>query len=291
MASPNRSGKPMHAPVSARAAQPPLCLAILGHPVAHSRSPQMHNAALAFLGLSPRYETIDVAPRELDRMLATFAARQLGGNVTIPPKEAIANIALCTPLAERVGAVNTFWHADGRLIGHNTDVAGASATRHALCDTRLDTLRCAVLGAGGAAAAVLVALDHLGCTDIAIASRSRARADDLTDRLGIRAHISSSAEAAVHGASLVINATPIGLHDEAFPVGVEHMQPRATVFDLVYRSGETAWVRACRAAGHDAVDGFSMLIEQGAAAFESWFGIRPPLQILIDGARAEVGSA
>ena len=277
---------PMDSAVAPRAIHPPSRLVILGHPVAHSRSPAMHNAALAYLGLAQRYEAIDVLPAELNRVLAALAAQHAGGNVTIPLKEALARTASCTALAERVGAVNTFWHDDGRLIGHNTDVAGATATIQALCGSRTLTVRCAVLGAGGAAAAVLVALDDLGCADIVITSRSSIRASNLVDRLGVTADVVSSADAAVRGAGLVINATPIGLHDESSPVGIEHLEPDATVFDLVYRVDETAWVRQCRALGHRAVDGFPMLIEQGAAAFACWFGSRPPSEVLIQGARS-----
>lgn len=249
----------------------------------------MHNAALAFLGLAPRYEAIDVQASELDRVLAGLANAHAAGNVTIPHKEALARAASCTALAERVGAVNTFWHDDGRLIGHNTDVAGATATMLALCGSPIDTQRCTVLGAGGAAAAVLVALDALGCTDITIASRSRARALSLVDRLGVPARVAASAEAAARGAGFVINATPVGLYDDATPIGLESLEPGAAVFDLVYRADETAWVRQCRAAGHRAADGFPMLIEQGAAAFECWFGVRPPVDVLIEGARAGGG--
>ena len=281
----------MDRPVATRAQHAPLHLAILGHPVAHSRSPDMHNAALSYLGLAPRYEAIDVLPHELDRVLAQLAARQTGGNVTIRHKEAVANIASRTELAERVGAVNTFWHDNGRLIGHNTDVAGASATIHALCEAPVDAMRCAVLGAGGAAAAVLVALEDLGCTDISISSRSGARASRLIDRLHVSAHVAPSAEAAARGADLVINATPIGLYDDATPLGVEHLEKGAAVFDLVYRAGETAWVRQCRAMGHRAVDGFPMLIEQGAAAFACWFGVKPPSDVLIHGARRGSGTS
>ncbi len=250
----------------------------------------MHNAVLEYLGLAPRYEAMDVHPSELDRVLVRFAKEQAAGNVTIPHKEALARAASCTALAERVGAVNTFWHDDGRLIGHNTDVAGATASILALCGSRLDTQRCAVLGAGGAAAAVLVALDALGCTDIAIASRSRARASSLVDRLGVPARVAASADAAARGAGFVINATPVGLYDDATPIGHECLEPGAAVFDLVYRADETAWVRQCRAAGHRAADGFAMLIEQGAAAFACWFGISPPVEILMQGARADSGT-
>jgi shikimate dehydrogenase len=279
----------MRSPVT-RATHAPARLVILGHPIAHSRSPAMHNAALVHLGLSPRYEAMDVHPTELDRVLTGLAHEHAAGNVTIPHKEALARAASCTALAERVGAVNTFWHDDGRLIGHNTDVAGATETIRALCGSRLDTQRCAVLGAGGAAAAVLVALDALGCTDITIASRSSARASSLIDRLGVSARVAATAEAAARGAGLVINATPVGLFDDATPLGLKCLEPGAAVFDLVYRADETAWVRQCRAAGHKAADGFPMLIEQGAAAFECWFGISPPLDILIQSARAGSGA-
>jgi len=262
----------------------PARLVILGHPVSHSLSPVFQNAALEHAGLPVRSDRLDVAPEALHETLARLATERAGGNVTIPHKEAVAAASRCTSLAERVGAVNTFWHERGRLIGHNTDVAGATACIAALCPSGIVDRRCAVLGAGGSAAAVLVALGDLGCRDVVVATRSPERAARLVARLaayaGVSARVAGSVEDAVAEAALVINATPLGMRDDAFPVSPAALSHDAAIFDLVYRVGETAWVRACRAAGHVVSDGLPMLIEQGAAAFECWFGMTAPREAM-----------
>ena len=265
-----------------RAAQRPSRLVILGHPVAHSLSPVFQRAALRYAGLPTTYDPDDVAPAQLAGTLARLAAEGGGGNITIPHKEAAAVlIERCTAVARRVGAVNTFWTEQGALVGHNTDVDGASATIQALRSRdRADASDTPVvlLGAGGSAAASLVALQALGYARITIVARSTVRAQALSARLSIPARIVSidAVHHAVGDAALVINATPVGLHDDAFPVAVAALPDRCAVFDLVYRPGLTPWIAACRQAGLRAEDGLRMLVEQGASAFEAWFDTPAP---------------
>lgn len=254
----------------------PSRLVILGYPVAHSLSPVFQNAALEATGKALRYERLEVAPEHLAETLDQLARDNAAGNVTIPHKEAVAERAVCSPLARRVGAVNTFWHESGELIGHNTDVGGAIATIRALRPLGIAGARCTLLGAGGSAAAVLVALHELGCTDVAIFARTPARAERLTERVGVAATVSPTLESALEDSVLVINATPVGLTDDAMPVAPRFLPENATVFDLVYRKGGTAWARACRLAGHPAEDGLRMLLEQGADAYSCWFGEPAP---------------
>jgi shikimate dehydrogenase len=262
----------------------PARLVIIGHPIHHSMSPLMHNAALAHCGLAhhiPRgYERLDVPIDTLSAALAELAHDRAAGNVTIPHKEAVARAARCTPLASRVGAVNTFWHDDGILIGHNTDVAGVIDTLHMLGWSALSQARCAVIGAGGAAASVLVALDMLGARDVRLTARTAARGLALQARVEVAAAVVDRAEEAVRDAQLVINTTPIGLRDDDYPVPMSALASGATIFDCVYRPDETAWVRAARAAGHAALDGLPMLVAQGAAAFACWFGVTPPISVM-----------
>ncbi len=258
----------------------PSRLVLLGHPVAHSLSPVFQNAALAHCGIPMRYETLDVAPDVLGATLDALARDRVGGNVTIPHKQAVAARAHCTALAERVGAVNTFWHDDGALIGHNTDVAGVVASIRALGFDGIDRVSCTVLGAGGSAAAVLVALDSMGCTAITVAARSVDRARRMVDRLAVSARVTANVDDAVQSTALVVNTTPVGMMDDAMPVALASLPPTAAVFDLVYRGGETAWVRGARALGLRATDGLGMLLEQGAAAFECWFGITAPREVM-----------
>lgn len=268
--------------MTAVATVPPARLVILGHPIAHSLSPTMQTAALHAIGVPLIYEALDVPPEQLDATLHALAREHAGGNVTIPHKEQVARRARCTPLAARVGAVNTFWHDAGELIGHNTDVAGAVAVLQSLKPGGLHDTTCVLLGAGGSSAAVLVALTMLGCPDIAMSARTPERAARLSARVGVPVRMLSDVEvdAEVRRAGLIVNATPIGMNDDHMPVDPRHMAPDAVAFDLVYRKGLTSWIRACRSAGHAAEDGRRMLLEQGAAAFTCWFGQPAPIDVM-----------
>lgn len=248
-------------------------LVLLGHPVSHSLSPRFQNAALAAAGIPLRYEAVDVAPGSLDDVLRQLAVERAAGNVTVPHKERVAaTCARLTPLARRVGAVNTFWHDDGALVGDNTDVGGFDHAVRALLGREPRDLTVALLGAGGSAAAVLAAAAGWPGARVLVVNRSAERAETLCARFSSVAR-PSDADAAVAAADLVVNATTVGLHDDAFPVDPARLPEGAAVFDLAYRPTETAWVRAARDRGHLAVDGLPMLVEQGALAFERWFGV------------------
>lgn len=253
---------------------PPARLVLLGHPVTQSVSPRIHGAALRSAGLALTYEARDVAPAELDAALRELAAERAAGNVTIPHKEAVAaRCARLTPLAEQVGAVNTYWHEDGRLVGDNTDVGGVDASMRALLGDGIHSARVALIGAGGSAAAVLAAVERWGSARATIYNRHMDRAQRLAARFASVSRVAPTIAEALRDATLVVNATPVGMHDRGMPVPVAELPPGAAVFDLVYRAGtETAWVTAAREAGHRASDGMGMLVEQAALAFERWFG-------------------
>ena len=255
---------------------PPTRLVLLGHPVAHSISPRIQNAALRSAGIALTYETRDVPPQSLDAVLAELAAEGAAGNATIPHKEAVAaRCSRLTPLAERVGAVNTWWHEDGRLVGDNTDVGGVDASARALLGDELSSARVALVGAGGSAAAMLAAAERWGAARVSIYNRHMDRAERLAARFSGVAEVARSLSDALREATLVVNATPIGMRDDGHPVPLGLIPPGAAVFDLVYRASETAWVTAARQAGHRAADGMGMLVEQGALAFTRWFGREP----------------
>lgn len=281
-----------------RAPRAPSELVLLGHPVSHSLSPRFQQAALAAARLDVNYIAHDVAPHDLAQVLRDLARSNAAGNVTIPHKEAA--FALCekrTALAERVGAVNTFWYdGDGALVAHNTDVAGVTAAVSTVLGESITPHRVALLGAGGSAASVLVALEAWPVAELRIFARTRSRAESLASharlatsatpstrsRVCANITIADTAADAVRNADLVINATPIGLSSDEHPIAVELLAPHAAVLDLVYRAGETPWVLACRARGHRAEDGLRMLVEQGAAAFECWFGAAPDRDAMWD---------
>lgn len=254
---------------------PPGRLVLLGHPVSHSLSPRFQNAALQAAGIPLRYEAIDVAPEDLESTLRSLAVVNAAGNATIPHKERV--FALCasrTAVAERAAAVNTFWHEQSRLVGDNTDVGGFGAAAADLLGGEPRDIVVGVLGAGGAAAGVLAAVESWrGCRAI-VHNRTPDRASRLCARFSSVAECGDVARIS-RQADLVVNATSIGLSDDRLPMPLESLRPAALVFDLVYRAGETAFVRGARARGHRAVDGLPMLVEQGALAFERWFGIAP----------------
>ena len=254
----------------------PARLVLLGHPVGHSISPQFQNAALRAAGIPITYGLLDVAPHQLDATLALLREERAAGNATIPLKELLAaRCARLSPLASRVGAANVFWHEEGELVGDNSDVGGAEIVMRALLGATASSARLALIGAGGSAASVLCAAERCGIPSAVIYNRSMERAEQLAHRYAPLASVVSSLEEALQDATLVVNATPVGLHDGAFPVAIERLPQECAVFDLVYTRGETAWVTAARAAGHRAADGEGMLIEQGAIAFERWFGFEP----------------
>ncbi|HET7621522.1 MAG TPA: shikimate dehydrogenase [Gemmatimonadaceae bacterium] len=260
----------------------PSRLVLLGHPVAHSVSPLFQNAALRGAGIPLVYEALDTPPAELDERLDALIAKRAAGNVTIPHKERVAaRCARLTPVAERVGAVNTFRTEDGALTGHNTDVAGFDhLARMALGRSPLPR-RVALLGAGGAAAAVLAAVGKWPGCEVMLFNRNAERREHLAERFAVVRHTTGDVVEAVKGCDIVVNATPLGLRPgDVLPAPIHALEPDAVVVDLVYGRAETPWVHAARAAGHTAADGLAMLLEQGALAFEWWFGVPAPRDIM-----------
>ncbi|MBC7791854.1 MAG: shikimate dehydrogenase [Anaerolineae bacterium] len=261
---------------------PPGRLVLLGHPVEHSLSPTFQNAALRFRKLFVPYEALDVRPDAFEATINSLVAEHAAGNVTIPYKERMA--LLCKRLtadARRAAAVNTFWvDDDGILSGDCTDVGGFNALAREVMGEIPRGARVAVLGSGGAAAAVLTALERWEDCTVQLWNRSRERAETLASRFSIATSVASSAEDAARAASVIVNATSIGLLNSDHPVPISALQPSAVVLDLVYRTGETAWVRAARERGLVASDGLLMLVEQGALAFERWFGMPAPRDVM-----------
>ncbi len=269
----------------------PERLVLVGHPVAHSLSPVMQNAALAAANIALTYEALDVEPSALPATLDSLAGQRGAGNVTIPHKEASARLMpRLSPTAERIGAVNTFRTTeDGKLEGHNTDLAGfAALVRLTLGRTPVDS-RFAVLGAGGAAAAVLAAIEGWNGCEAVIYSRNSERARKLAERFRDVARGETMRRGEMLKGDIVVNATPIGMKDEELPVPLDCIGRSATVLDLVARSRETAWVRAARESGRVASDGLPMLVEQGAAAFKIWFGVEPDREAMWKAVREATG--
>jgi shikimate dehydrogenase len=251
-------------------------LVLIGHPVAHSLSPTFQNAALRAARIDLTYEAIDVPTRDLRVTLRELGSDGAAGNVTIPHKTAVhASCDVLTGIAARVGAVNTFWFREGKLHGDNTDVAGFDAAAKALLGGETHDARVVVFGSGGAAAAVLAAIEQWQNAHVAVVARHPDRAGKLARRFRDVARAEKSLDRALAGANLVVNATPVGQQDDSTPIPVENIPRDAAVMDLVYRRGGTPWVKAAREQGNRAADGLPMLIEQGALSFERWFGFAP----------------
>ncbi|MFI5244580.1 MAG: shikimate dehydrogenase family protein [Gemmatimonadales bacterium] len=254
----------------------PARLVLLGHPVSHSLSPALQNAALRSAGIPLTYEAIDVTPARLATVTGLLRDAGAAGNVTVPHKETFASLCgSCSPVAGRVGAVNTFWSENGALVGDNTDVGGFDAAVRRHFGLTHEHGLVVVLGAGGSAAAVLTALERWDGARVRIVARSGHRAAALAARFSRIATVFERAEDALHDATLVVNATPVGLDGTEYPLNPALLPAHADVFDLTYRRGATPWVHACRARGLRAADGLAMLVEQGALAFERWFGAIP----------------
>jgi shikimate dehydrogenase len=253
----------------------PRRLVLLGRSLGHSLSPKFQNAALEAAQLPLRYERLDVPASAIDATLDMLAGQGAAGNVTVPHKQMVfARCDRLTPVARRAAAVNTFWFEHGELVGDNTDVAGFNAAVRQLLQRDPASHTVGVLGAGGAASAVLTAVESWPDCRVLVHNRTPERATALCARFSSVARLADVDEI-VRAADLVVNATTIGLRDDDLPIDPARLRPSAMALDLVYRLGETQWVRVARARGLPALDGLVMLIEQGAVAFERWFGFPP----------------
>ncbi|MBX3271336.1 MAG: shikimate dehydrogenase [Sandaracinaceae bacterium] len=261
-------------------------LALLGHPVAHSRSPRIHTAALTALGLDASYLAFDVAPGELGAAIGGLRALGArGANVTVPHKEAVmAHLDAVEPAARAIGAVNTIVREGGRLVGANTDAPGLV---RALADAGVDPrgARVLVVGAGGAARAAVVGLAEAGAARVTVAARRLAQAEALAASLALPLDTAALDAPPTREVDLLVQATSATMDEiagEALAraLSLESLPAHAAVFDLVYAPLETAVLRAARARGLVAVDGLGMLVWQAALAFERWLGVAPPIEVM-----------
>ncbi len=273
----------------------PALYGLLGYPLGHTLSPRIHDAALAAIGLQGRYVALPVPPERLaDAITGVRAFRFAGLNVTIPHKVAI--VPLLDGLTERaqaIGAVNTLYWEGDRLIGDNTDQAGFAASLPAGVVAGREAL---VLGAGGAARAVALALRELGATAIHVSARRADAALSLRAELldGLAGDVAVDAAKVAELAArcgLVVNATPLGTHGAGCPLdedAIAALPADAYIADLVYRPAETPLLRLARARGLAGDNGLEMLVQQAAAAFSLWTGHEAPLDAMRAAAREEL---
>jgi shikimate dehydrogenase len=257
---------------------------VCGHPVAHSRSPVIHNYWLRQLGLPGSYEKIDVPAEEFEAFLRDFQRMGfVGGNVTLPHKAAAFALASETDEAARlIGAVNTLWVESGEIRGANTDAPGFLAN----LDDRAPQWRRArtatVLGAGGAARAVVYALKASGVETVRIVNRTAAKAAELAQRFapGPIAEEWSALPPLLRETDLLVNATSLGMGTGSAPeIDLAALPAHAVVADIVYVPLETPLLRNARACGLATVDGLGMLLHQAVPGFEKWFGVRPEVTL------------
>jgi shikimate dehydrogenase len=277
---------------------------VLGFPVEHSRSPAMHNAAFEELGLDWRYEPLPVAPERFDAFVRALPGRGfVGANVTIPHKLRALELAdSATEIASATGAANMLTFRAGAIEADNTDVEGFLRALHERAPGAPAGLSATVLGAGGAARAVVFALLREKAARIGVWNRHPERAQELVRKFAPYAGdtaLEAVREPDPTGIELLVNATSVGmpkrpekgasgLNESGFkelPTSADEWGDRLIVVDLVYRQDGTSLVRLARSRGLRCVDGFDVLIHQGAASFRRWTGREAPLEAMRSGAR------
>ena len=253
---------------------------VLGWPVAHSRSPRLHGYWLERHEIDGAYLPLPVRPEDLELALSALPKLGFSGcNLTVPHKESA--LRLCDaldPVAEAVGAVNTLIVHDGRLHGTNTDVFGfAENIRRGAPDWDAAAGPAVVLGAGGAARAVLVALQRLGVPEVRVLNRTQGRAEALVEGRGNAGVFDwGDWRNALEEANLLVNTTSLGMTGQpSLEIDLSRLPAGALVNDIVYAPLETKLLAEARRRGNPAVDGLGMLLYQAQAGFEAWFGVKP----------------
>lgn len=253
---------------------------VIGWPIAHSRSPRLHGHWLAHYKIEGAYVPLAVRPENLEAAVEGLVALGFrGANVTLPHKEQV--LRLCdqvTPRARRIGAVNTLVVKDGCVEGDNTDGFGFLENLKEANPGWRPAGPAVVLGAGGAARAILVALLEAEVAEIRLLNRTRTRAEALADELGgtIRVMDWGDWTDALAEASLLVNTTSLGMSGQPpLEIDLSPLPASALVNDIVYVPIETALLAAARARGNAVVDGLGMLLHQARPGFEAWFGVSP----------------
>ena len=255
---------------------------VMGWPVAHTRSPAIHNHWIAQHGLKGAYVQLPVQPENLEAAIRGLPALGFAGcNITVPHKVNAMNLVdELTPAARHIAAINTIVvRPDGSLLGANNDGNGyIQSLRDANPAWRGDAGPALVLGAGGAARAIVVGLLEQGVPEVRIANRTQERAEALADAFGPRIKVVSWAERneAMAGVALLVNTTTQGMHGQPpLEVSLSALPTSAMVSDAIYIPLETQLLQQARLRGHITVNGLGMLLNQAVPAFEAWFGVRP----------------
>ena len=273
--------------------QPPMCLAVLGDPVAHSASPPMHNAALAECGIDARYTRLHIRAEELAEAFRLLPAQGfIGVNCTIPHKfAALALVDRADDHARRIGVVNTVAVEGGKLVGYNTDGPGLVRAVRAELGAELRELRVMILGAGGGAGraiAMQCAIER--CPRIVLINRTREKLTPLVgelaafypaDRIAIDSFDSDAMKTRLAETDLVINCTSVGMKPgDPSPIPAALLATRHLIYDTIYTAARTPLLLAGDAAGARGANGLTMLLHQGALSFEIWFQRPAPIEVM-----------
>ena len=257
-----------------------ITAAVIGHPIAHSRSPMIHNYWLSEYNLPGIYDAIDVDPKHLENFLHILKDRDLKGiNVTIPHKEAI--MKFCTEIdetAQKIGAVNTVQIKGKKLYGTNTDAFGfIQNLKISVPEFDISLSKPLVLGAGGAARAVLYGLLEEGVKDITLTNRTQEKALKLADDFhNINVLDWERRSSAVMDHDLIINTTSLGMHGQAaLEIDLSNISGNTVAYDLIYNPLVTPFLRQAKQQSCHTVGGLGMLAYQAQKAFEIWFGLTP----------------
>jgi shikimate dehydrogenase len=273
-------------------------LGVFGDPVAHSLSPFMHARFAEQTGSNTAYVPFHVRPEGLETALFALPALGIRGvNVTVPHKEAVHRLLNeHSDAARQIGAVNTVVNDDGRLWGDNTDAAGFRGDLEAHFPQRLwEQDGAVVLGAGGAARAVVYALAAAGTAPLVVANRSRDKAEALVAELapehGVACGLSAeSLEGPLAETALLVNTTSIGLEGDAFPdLPLHQLRSSASVYDLIYKPARTPLLQAAEQRGLAVANGLGMLVRQGAVSYARWTGQEPAVPPVLERLQTEFG--
>lgn len=257
---------------------------VTGWPIHQSKSPMLHGFWLKHYGIEGSYEAIGVEPENFEQFLKDLPTSGFaGGNVTLPHKEvAFANIAKLDDAAKAIGAVNTLWLEGNKLCGGNTDAYGFSANMDQFAPDWRQENKCKkaiVIGAGGAARAIIYAILEAGFKEVHIVNRTFERADNLANLFGekCQAHKWDELPALLSGTDFIVNTTSIGMagSDASMMLDLSPLPKSAIVTDIVYTPLETPFLKSANEQGLKTVDGLGMLLHQAVPGFEKWFGIRP----------------
>ena len=255
---------------------------IIGHPVAHSRSPMIHGYWLKALGIPGAYEFKDLAPDAFVPFITNLAANgYVGGNVTVPHKEAAyRTVSGRDAASEAVGAVNTLYLQDGKLIGGNSDVHGfIDNLDDQAPGWKVPGCKALVLGAGGSARSAVYALKQRG-VEVHVVNRTLARARELAQKFGAQAHDWEEVPKLLPQADVLVNCTSLGMHGkDPLSIDLSPLKQGAVVYDIVYVPLATALLAQAKKRGHRTVDGLGMLLQQAGFGFRKWFGGDPKVTL------------